>query len=72
MHTIGFPQQRNCATPRDLACEGTVLRIGNRVGVVDMKVFAVDDPEKSVASGKGVYNIRRPRDATSGASRPSD
>jgi uncharacterized protein (TIGR00369 family) len=50
--------------PRDLACEGTVLRIGNRVGVADMKVFAIDAPETIVASGKGVYNIRRPGGAT--------
>jgi uncharacterized protein (TIGR00369 family) len=48
--------------PRDLACEGTVLRTGNRVGVADMKVFAIDEPERIVACGKGVYNIRRPRD----------
>jgi len=43
----------------DLACEATVLRIGNKVGVTDMHVFAIDDPERIVASGKGVYNIRR-------------
>jgi len=48
--------------PRDLVCEGVVLRIGNRVGVVEMKVFVAEEPEKIVASGKGVYNIRRPRD----------
>jgi uncharacterized protein (TIGR00369 family) len=48
---------------RDLACEGSVLRSGNRVGVADMRVFAVDDPGTIIAVGKGVYNIRRAADA---------
>jgi len=44
---------------KDLACEATVVRAGNRVGVADMKVFATDAPERVIASGKGVYNIVR-------------
>jgi uncharacterized protein (TIGR00369 family) len=43
----------------DLVCEATVLRMGNRVGVADMKVFSVNDPDRIIASGKGVYNVRR-------------
>jgi len=43
----------------DLRCEATVLRIGNRVGVTEMKVYAKTDPERIIASGKAVYNIRR-------------
>ena len=44
---------------KDLACEARVVRIGNRVGVTDMALFAIDQPEVIVAAGKGVYNIRR-------------
>jgi len=44
---------------KDLACEGTVVRAGNRVGVADMKLFAIDYPDRIVATGKGVYNIVR-------------
>ncbi|MFH1438668.1 MAG: PaaI family thioesterase [Pseudomonadota bacterium] len=43
----------------DLACEARVLRIGNRVGVADMRVFAIGSPDRTIASGKGVYNVRR-------------
>jgi uncharacterized protein (TIGR00369 family) len=43
----------------DIACEATVVRIGNRVGVTDMKSFAIDEPDRVIATGKGVYNIRR-------------
>jgi acyl-coenzyme A thioesterase PaaI-like protein len=43
----------------DLRCEATVLRIGNRVGVTEMKVYAKTDPDRIIASGKAVYNIRR-------------
>jgi uncharacterized protein (TIGR00369 family) len=42
-----------------IACEATVVRIGNRVGVTDMKVFAVSSPGRVIATGKGVYNVRR-------------
>ena len=43
----------------ELVCEATVLRMGNRVGVADMKVFPAQEPDRVIASGKGVYNIRR-------------
>ena len=44
---------------KEIACEATVVRIGNRVGVTEMKAFAVDEPDAVLASGKGVYNVRR-------------
>ncbi len=47
--------------PEDIVCEATVVRIGNMVGVAEMKVFAVSDPERIIATGKGVYNIHHPR-----------
>ena len=43
----------------DLLCDATVLRMGNRVGVADMKVTSVSEPDRVIASGKGVYNISR-------------
>jgi uncharacterized protein (TIGR00369 family) len=42
-----------------LVCEGHVARIGNRVVVTDMKVFSARDPDRVIATGKAVYNLRR-------------
>jgi len=42
-----------------LVAEGKVVRVGNRVGVVDITCFQPSQPERIVATGKGVYNIRR-------------
>lgn len=36
--------------------EATVVRVGNRVGVADVKLFQ-SDPSETIATGKGVYNI---------------
>jgi hypothetical protein len=38
--------------------------VGNRVGVADIRLFHPSAPDETVATGKGVYNIRmvRPRD----------
>ena len=36
-----------------------MVRVGNRVAVTDMKLFAVESPERIIATGKGVYNIKR-------------
>jgi uncharacterized protein (TIGR00369 family) len=47
------------APPADLVCEGTVQRMGNRVGVADVRLFAREHPETLLATGKGVYNVRR-------------
>jgi uncharacterized protein (TIGR00369 family) len=41
--------------------EAHVVRVGNRVGVVDMRAFHPSLPERTIATGKGVYNIRRRR-----------
>lgn len=43
----------------DLACEAEVVRIGNRVAVTDMRLFAIEAPDRIIATGKGVYNVKR-------------
>lgn len=40
-----------------IVAEGRVVRLGNRVGVVDMRLYNAPTPELTVATGKGVYNI---------------
>ncbi len=45
----------------ELICEGRVLRMGNRVGVVELRVFATSNPDSIIAVGKGVYNVWRPK-----------
>lgn len=40
-------------------CEATVQRTGGRVASVDMRAYHADGPAKPVATGKGVYAIRR-------------
>ncbi len=44
---------------KDLTCQASVQRIGNRVGVADMKVWVSADPDDVIATGKGVYNVKR-------------
>lgn len=44
-----------------LIAEGTVVRLGNRVGVVDIRVFHPEREDHPIATGKGVYNVRRGR-----------
>ena len=46
--------------PENLVCEASVVRIGNMVGVADMRLFAISNPERTIATGKGVYNIKHP------------
>jgi uncharacterized protein (TIGR00369 family) len=43
----------------DLHADARVIRVGNRVGVVSMRAYHADEPDASVAEGKGVYNIKR-------------
>lgn len=43
---------------QDLIAEAKVLRIGNRVAVCDIVAFQ-DDPNRHIATGKGVYNVKR-------------
>jgi uncharacterized protein (TIGR00369 family) len=45
-----------------LVAEATVVRLGNRVGVADVRLFHPDAPNDSVATGKGVYNIMIKKD----------
>ena len=40
-----------------LDARATVVRKGNRVGVVDVVIFHPALPDETVATGKGVYNI---------------
>ena len=47
------------APARDLACEATCLRLGNMVGVCEMRVYNPSDPDTIVATGKAVYNVRK-------------
>ncbi len=43
--------------------EAVVVRAGNRVGVADVRLFQPSAPEKTIATGKGVYNIVMVKDA---------
>jgi uncharacterized protein (TIGR00369 family) len=49
--------------PEPLFAEGTVVRVGNRVGVVDIRCWQASAPSRTVATGKGVYNIKRMEDS---------
>lgn len=40
-----------------VVAEATVVRLGNRVGVVDVRLFQPSAPADAIATGKGVYNI---------------
>jgi uncharacterized protein (TIGR00369 family) len=40
-----------------LIAEATVVRLGNRVGVTDMRMFHPDAESDTIATGKGVYSI---------------
>jgi len=42
-----------------IVAEAHVVRVGNRVGVVDMRAFLPSAPERTIATGKGVYNVKR-------------
>jgi uncharacterized protein (TIGR00369 family) len=44
-----------------VVAEAHVVRVGNRVAVVDMRAFHPSAPERTIATGKGVYNVRRRR-----------
>jgi uncharacterized protein (TIGR00369 family) len=46
-----------------LAAEASVVRIGRRVGVVDVRCFHPSAPTDTVATGKGVYNVVIPKAA---------
>lgn len=40
-----------------LIAEANVVRLGRRLGVVDVRLFHPSAPEATVATGKGVYNV---------------
>jgi uncharacterized protein (TIGR00369 family) len=40
-----------------LVCEASVVRLGRRIGVSDMRLFHPSAPTDAIATGKGVYNI---------------
>ena len=40
-----------------IVAEATVVRLGNRVGVADVRLFNADAEDVTIATGKGVYNI---------------
>jgi uncharacterized protein (TIGR00369 family) len=45
--------------PQDFIVDGRVLRLGNRVGVAEMIAYHPGLEQEPIASGKGVYNVRR-------------
>ncbi|MBI2376822.1 MAG: PaaI family thioesterase [Deltaproteobacteria bacterium] len=45
----------------DVVAEARLLRLGNRVGVTDIVAFHASAPGEPIATGKGVYNVRRSR-----------
>jgi uncharacterized protein (TIGR00369 family) len=45
--------------PENVIVEAQVVRVGNRVGVVDARCFQPSDEQRTVATGKAVYNIKR-------------
>lgn len=47
------------ATAHDLYAEATVKLLGNRVGNAQVVLWSADAPDRHVAEGRGVYNIRR-------------
>ncbi len=46
-----------------LVAEGTVVRRGNRVAVVDVKLFHANDEAVMIATGKAVYNVKLVKDS---------
>jgi uncharacterized protein (TIGR00369 family) len=50
------------AAPEAILAEATVVRVGNRVAVADVRCLQPSAPARIVATGKGVYNIKRKDD----------
>ena len=48
--------------PELLVAEAAVVRVGGRVGVADIRLFHPDAEGETVATGKGVYAIKVPKD----------
>jgi uncharacterized protein (TIGR00369 family) len=47
------------ALAEPLLAEGHVVRMGNRVAVVDIRCWQASNPDAICATGKAVYNVRR-------------
>ncbi len=47
--------------PETIVAEATLVRLGRRVGVADMRCFHPGAPADSIATGKGVYNVFTPK-----------
>src|SRR5262249_42254513 len=45
--------------PGLLTAEAQVVRVGDRVGVVDIRCTQPSTGDKVIATGKGVYNVKR-------------
>ena len=50
------------AAAEPIACDAQVVRVGNRVAVIDARCTQPSAPDKIVATGKAVYNIKRKDD----------
>lgn len=48
-----------------VVAEARVVRVGNRVGVADVRLFQPSAESDTIATGKGVYNIIIKKDAVS-------
>jgi uncharacterized protein (TIGR00369 family) len=44
-----------------LVVEASLVRLGRRVGVADMRLFHPSAPTEAIATGKGVYNVFSPK-----------
>ncbi len=45
--------------PETLVGRGHVVRLGNRVGVAELRAFHPGAEDRPIAAGMGVYNVRR-------------
>ena len=45
-----------------VVAEARIVRLGNRVGVADVRLFHPSAEAETIATGKGVYNIKMKRD----------
>ncbi len=42
-----------------LVAEATVMRVGNHVGVVDVRCFHADTPDETIAVARAVFSVKR-------------
>ncbi len=55
-----------------LVAEATVVRVGNRVGVADVRLFNADTEDDTVATVKAVYNVTIKKDYRIGGEKKPD